>query len=101
MRFDFGRSGRRAKLMAGFTQVTVRDDYSTDKGFGWIGVEGDAADGWLEERSPLAGCCRRARSAQCAVDNLAYDYVSGAGVFGVVDRLVDRCVDRGLRKLGF
>jgi len=59
LKFDFGRSDRQARLMPGFTQVTVKDDYSDAKGFGWIDVTGETTAGWLEERSPLAGCCRR------------------------------------------
>jgi len=82
LKFDFGRSDR-PRTMEGFTPVTVRDDYTDGKGFGWIGVQGEAAAGWLEERSPLAGCVRRSGDQQCGVDDLACDYVSGGGVFGV------------------
>jgi len=83
LKFDFGRSDGQARLMAGFTQVTVRDDYSDEKGFGWVGVQGDVNAGWLEERSPLAGCCRRSGGQECGVDDLACDYVGGGGEFAV------------------
>ncbi|HUV38088.1 MAG TPA: hypothetical protein VMY39_00665, partial [Planctomycetota bacterium] len=81
-RFDFGRKDRK-RVMEGFTPVTVYDDYSDAAGFGWIGVTGELKAAWLEERSPLAGCCRRSGGQQCAVDDLACDYVGGGGEFGV------------------
>lgn len=82
LKFDFGRKDR-PKVMEGFTAVTVHDDFTDAKGFGWIGVTGQAAAGWLEERRPLAGCLRRCGGQQCAVDDLACDYVGGGGKFAV------------------
>lgn len=81
-KFDFGRKDRK-RVMEGFTPVTVYDDYSDANGFGWLAVTGPVEAGWLEERAPLAGCCRRTGDERGAIDDLAADYVAGGGRFAV------------------
>jgi len=76
-KFDFGRKDK-PKVMAGFTPVTVWDDYQKERGWGWLGLTGEVQAGWLEERPPLAGCLRSRE-----VDDLSADYVSGGGTFAL------------------
>jgi hypothetical protein len=78
-KFDFGRSEpTRQKVMAGFTGVTVKDDYDKAKGYGWVGAEGETKSGWLEERTGMAGCERTNDP-----DDLAGGYVAGDKPFAL------------------
>lgn len=76
-KFDFGRKDK-PLVMAGFTPVTVGDDYQKDRGWGWVGVTGEVKAGWLEERPPLAGCLREHEA-----DDLSASFISGGGVFAL------------------
>ncbi|MFB3894013.1 MAG: hypothetical protein ACE15C_18550 [Phycisphaerae bacterium] len=58
LRFAFGPIKPRslegvATMRGGFTPVTVASDYAKDKGFGWVGAEGEVKTDWLELRGKL------------------------------------------------
>jgi hypothetical protein len=58
MRFAFGTTKAKdlegfLSVREGFTPVTVETDYTKEKGFGWVGVQGEAKNDWIEIRGNL------------------------------------------------
>lgn len=46
-------------LVKGWKAVSVADDFSQEKGYGWVGASGEVAKGWLETRGALNSKTRR------------------------------------------
>jgi hypothetical protein len=64
LRFSFGPTGfsgleGQPSFREGFAVVNVTTDYTKERGFGWVGAEGEVRKDWLEIRGRLSSRARR------------------------------------------
>ena len=82
LRFSFGPIGYKGmeaqpNFREGFTIVNVTTDYAKERGFGWVGLQGDVKKDWVEVRGGLSSRARK------GPNDLMAGWIAGGAPFEV------------------